>query len=131
LNKRKRGEDTRSKSSAGRVVEWKARPDPEENIVQEASALHTFAGLNASSILEVTNALNTAKTRVTELEAELRDVEDMLTSKFENAARVADTLNTKNLNRALQEQRDQMNAEFEIRIKTQWDTHNNELDEEI
>jgi hypothetical protein len=32
---------------------------------------------------------------VTKLETELRDVKDKLTSKFENDARVADTLNTK------------------------------------
>jgi hypothetical protein len=129
-NKRKRGEDTRSKSSAGRILEWKVGPDPEENVVQEASALHTFAGLNALSILEVASSLNTAKTRVTELETELRDVKYRLTSEFENAARVVDTLNTKNLNRSLQAQRDQMNAEFEIMIKTQWDTHNRELEAE-
>jgi hypothetical protein len=34
---------------------------------------------------------------LTELEAELRDVKDRLTSEFENVARVVDTLNTENL----------------------------------
>jgi hypothetical protein len=58
-NKRKRGESTKSRSSTGRVVEWKVGPDPEENVVQATSSLHAFAGLNASSILEVTNALST------------------------------------------------------------------------
>jgi hypothetical protein len=56
-NKRKRGEATKSKSSAGRVVEWKVGPDPEENVVQESSSLHDFTGLNASSVLEVTKFL--------------------------------------------------------------------------
>jgi hypothetical protein len=32
-NKRKRGEDTRSKSFARRILEWKAGPDPKENVV--------------------------------------------------------------------------------------------------
>jgi hypothetical protein len=59
--KRKRGEDTKSKSYAGRILEWKVGPDPEENMVQAASTLNTFAGLNASSVLEVTNALNIAR----------------------------------------------------------------------
>jgi hypothetical protein len=61
-NKRKRGESNKSRSSVGRVVEWKVGPDPEENVVQAASTLHDFIGLNASSILEVTNALSMAKT---------------------------------------------------------------------
>jgi hypothetical protein len=45
-------------------------------VVQEASALNAFAGLNASSILEVTNALNTIKNRVVELETELKYVKE-------------------------------------------------------
>jgi hypothetical protein len=32
--KRKRGEDTRLNSSEGRVLEWKVRPEIEENVVQ-------------------------------------------------------------------------------------------------
>jgi hypothetical protein len=49
-------------------VEWKVGPGPEENVVQEDSSLHEFAGLNDSSVIEVTNALNTTRTRITELE---------------------------------------------------------------
>jgi hypothetical protein len=59
-NKRKRGESTKSRSSTGRVVEWKVGPDPEENVVQATSSLHAFAGLNASYVLEVTNTLGTS-----------------------------------------------------------------------
>jgi len=92
---RKRGEDTRSKSSAKRVVEWKAGPDPEENVVQATSALHAFAGLNASSLLEVISALNTAKNMVIELETELRDVKDKLTIDFQKATKAVEILNTK------------------------------------
>jgi len=57
----KRGEDTKSKSYAGRILEWKVGPNPEENVVQAALALNTFTGLNASSVLEVTNALNISR----------------------------------------------------------------------
>jgi galactokinase/mevalonate kinase-like predicted kinase len=34
------------------------------------------------------------------------------------------------MNRSLQAQRDQMNVEFEKRMKIQWDTHRNELEVE-
>jgi hypothetical protein len=53
-------------------VEWKFGLDPEENVIQEASSLHAFAGLNASLILEVTTSLSEAKTRIVELETELK-----------------------------------------------------------
>jgi hypothetical protein len=33
------------------------------------------------------------------------------------------------MNKSLQAQRDQMNAKFEKRMKIQWDTHNNKLEE--
>jgi hypothetical protein len=91
-NKRKRGEANKSRSSVGRVVEWKVGPDPEENVVQEASSLHAFTGLNASSILEVTNALSMAKTRITELETKLKNVKYELTSEFEKTMKVVDIL---------------------------------------
>jgi len=58
----KRGEDSKSKSHAGRTLEWKVNPDIEENAVQVASALNAFVGLNTSSIMEVNNALNIART---------------------------------------------------------------------
>jgi hypothetical protein len=54
---RKRGEDTQSKSYMGMVLEWKVGHDPEENVVQATSALNTFAGINASSVIEVTTTL--------------------------------------------------------------------------
>jgi hypothetical protein len=41
-NKRKRGESTNTQSSIGRVIEWKAGPDPEDNAIQETSTLHAF-----------------------------------------------------------------------------------------
>jgi hypothetical protein len=58
----KRGKDSKSKSYAGRTLEWKVNPNIEENVVQVASALNAFVGLNASSIMEVNNALNIART---------------------------------------------------------------------
>jgi hypothetical protein len=58
-NKRKRGESSKSISSMRRVVEWKARPNPKENVVQATSTLHAFVGLNASSNVD-TNALSIA-----------------------------------------------------------------------
>jgi hypothetical protein len=115
-NKRKRGESTKSRSYVGRVVEWKVGPDPEENVVQEASALHAFTGMNASSILEVTNSLSMTKTRITELETKLKNVKDKLTSEFKKTTKVVDSLNTEKLNKALQTQRDEMNVEFERRM---------------
>jgi hypothetical protein len=103
-------------------------PDPEENVVQAASSLHAFAGLNASSVLEVTNTLSTTQNKITELEEELKTVKDKLTVEFEEATRVVATLNTENLNTALQMQKDEMNAEYERRAQTQWDTHVRELE---
>jgi hypothetical protein len=72
--KRKRGEESNSNSHEGRILKWKVCPDPKENIVQVASMLNTFTGLNASSILEVTNSMNIFRTLVIELETKLKDV---------------------------------------------------------
>jgi hypothetical protein len=41
----KRGEDSKSKSHAGRILEWKVSPDPKENIVQ--------AGFNAQHLCRI------------------------------------------------------------------------------
>jgi hypothetical protein len=128
--KRKRGEDTRSKSSAGRVLEWKVGPDPEENMVQAASTLNTFAGLNASSFLEVTNTLNTTKNKVVELETELKGVKEKFTIDVQEDVKAVEGLNSEKMNKSLQAQRDQMNIEFEKWMKIQWDTHRNELEVE-
>jgi hypothetical protein len=43
-----------------------------------------------------------AKTKIIELEAELKNVKDELTSKFERATKVFDSLNVENINKALQ-----------------------------
>jgi hypothetical protein len=61
------GESTKYRSSTGRVLEWKSRPDLEENFVQVASALYAFVGLNTSFILEVTNTLSTTHNIITKL----------------------------------------------------------------
>jgi hypothetical protein len=50
-------------------------------------------------------------------------VRDELTSKFERATRVADNFKTKELNRSLQTQKDEMNAEFNQKAQLEWDTH--------
>jgi len=115
-NKIKRGETSKSRSSIGRVVEWKVRPNPEEIVVRVASALHTFAGLNASYFLEVTNALSTANTIITELKIALKNVKYQHTLEFEKTMKVVDILNMQQLNKALQMQRDDMNVEFERKI---------------
>jgi hypothetical protein len=100
--KRKRGEDSKSKSHAGRILEWKVRPDPEENTVQAASVLNSFAGLNASSFLEVTNALNISRTRVIEMETELKDVKDQFNIDVQEAVSVAESLKSGKINGSLQ-----------------------------
>jgi hypothetical protein len=129
-SKRKRGEDSKSKSHAGRILEWKVGPDPEENAVQAASTLNTFAGLNASSVLEVTNALNTARTWVTELEIELKDVRDQFDIDVQEFVMHTEILNSGKISGSLQAQRDNMNEEFEKRMKILRDTHREELEVE-
>jgi hypothetical protein len=84
----------RSKSFARRVVEWKAGHYPEENVLQVASALHDFVGINSSYVLEVTSTLNTPKNRFIELEIELRNVKDKFTIDSHKAVKVVDSLNT-------------------------------------
>jgi hypothetical protein len=128
--KRKRGEDFKSKSHVGRILEWKVGPDPEENAVQEASVLNTFAGLNASSVLEVTNSLNISRTRVIEMETELKDVKDQFNIDVQEAASVAESINSGKINGSLQAQRDHLNEEFEKRMKILWDTHRDDLEVE-
>jgi len=115
-HKRKRGESTKSRSFVGRVVEWKVGLDPEENVVQEAFALLDFAGLNASSILEVTSALSTSKTRITEVETKIKNVKDELTSKFKKKNESGWYSQHRKLNKSLQTQRDEMNVGFERRM---------------
>jgi hypothetical protein len=61
------GESTKYRLSTGRVLEWKYRHELEDNVVQATSALYAFVGLNASSILEVTNALITTHNIIIEL----------------------------------------------------------------
>jgi hypothetical protein len=114
-NNRERGEPTKSRSSIGRVLEWKVGPDPEENVAQAASTPHAFVGLNAPSVLEVTNALGTTQHIITKLEAKLKIVKENLTLESKEATRVAVTLHAENLNKALQMQKDKMNVEFERR----------------
>jgi len=61
----------------------------------------------------VTNALKTTKTQVKEaLEVELKNVKDKITSEFEKAMKVADTLNIDKLNKSLKTQRDPMNVDL-------------------
>jgi len=78
-HKRKRGESTKPKLSIGRIIEWKDGLDPEENVFQEAYALNSFTGMNSSFVLEVTNALSMANTRIIELETKFKNVKDELT----------------------------------------------------
>jgi hypothetical protein len=66
-----------------------------------------------------------AKTWITELETELKNVKDELTLEFEKTMKVVDILNTEQLNKALQTQRDEMNVEFERRMQTQRHTPKN------
>jgi hypothetical protein len=127
-NKRKRGESAKSRSSTGKVLEWKVGLDLEENFFQAAYSLHEFSILNSSYVLEVTNGLSTTRNRITKLEAELKIVKDNLTVEFEEATRVVATLIKENLNTALQMQKDEMNLEYERRAQTQQDTHVRELE---
>jgi hypothetical protein len=112
LAKRKRGEYTRSKSSIERVSEWKVGPDPEEKIVQVAFTLNTFAGPNASSVLEVTNSIKIFKNKLFELEMELKYIKENLTIDVQKSTKSIESLNIEKMNIALQAQRDQMNAKF-------------------
>jgi hypothetical protein len=129
-SKGKRGEDSKSNSCAGRILEWKVGHDLEENVVQAASVLNAFARLNDSSILEVTNALNTVRTQVTELKIELNDIRDEFDIDFQEFVRTTQSLNTSKITGSLQAQRDNMNEDLEKRMKILRDTHKKELEVE-
>lgn len=49
-------------------------------------------------------------------------------SEFERATRVDDNLKTKELNKALQTQKDEFYVEFNQRARLEWDTHLKELE---
>jgi hypothetical protein len=69
----KREETIVIQSSTKRVIEWETGPDPKENVIHIASALHAFAGVNAMSIFDVAMTVDTAQAKITELEKKLSD----------------------------------------------------------
>jgi hypothetical protein len=75
-------------------------------VVQAASALNAFSRLNASSILEVTNALNISKNKVVDMEIELKGVKDKSAIDVREAVKATEGLNSEKMNRTLQAQRD-------------------------
>jgi hypothetical protein len=94
-------------------VEWKVGPDPEENVIQETSSLHAFAGLNASSVLEVTTSLSAAPTRIIELETELKTQKDNISAEFLKAIEQKDKLHKEEIEKTVQVVRDELTSEFE------------------
>jgi hypothetical protein len=71
--KRKRGKSDESQGAPERNIKWKVGPDVKDNSLQEASALSAFVGVNIVSVHEVAVELDTAKSKVTELENDLGD----------------------------------------------------------
>jgi len=88
----KRGEESKSKSHAERILEWKVGPNLEENTVQATATLNAFVGLNASFVVEVNNSLNIARTQVIELKIELKDVKDQFDVDVQEVVSVVESL---------------------------------------
>jgi hypothetical protein len=113
-------------------------PDHKENYIQTASLLHAFAGENAMSVFEVATTLDTAQTKIVELEKKLstqkddykKEIEralyakkDEITSEFERVDKAIENLHTEELQKALQAQKDEMNAKFEKRTHSNQNLH--------
>jgi hypothetical protein len=79
----------------------KIGPDPRENSIQTASALHAFAGENAMSVFEVATTLDTAHAKIVELERKLSTQQDDISVEFHRAAGIAEKLYKEEMERSL------------------------------
>jgi hypothetical protein len=80
--KRKREGTNTIHGSSERVINWKKGHGPKYNALQKASTLNAFVGANFLSVYDVTGSLDTAKTRIVEIEANMRIIKDTLTNEF-------------------------------------------------
>lgn len=100
-SKRKRGDTTISHPSTNRIIEWKAGPDPKENAIQIASALHAFAGENVMSVYHLATALDTTQVRIVEFENTMNTQKDDIIVEFEKVEKIAENLHNEETEKAL------------------------------
>jgi hypothetical protein len=74
--------------------------------------INAFERLNASSILDVINALKTARTEVTTLEIELKDVRHQFNIDVQEAFSAAKSLKSSKIRGSLHAQIEKMNEDF-------------------
>jgi hypothetical protein len=76
--KRKGEKDDTSHETFERNIKWKARPNPKDNVIQATLSLNSFVDVNIVLVYEFTGALDTTKSRVTELETTLDTIKDTM-----------------------------------------------------